>query len=208
MSQSSRPTATPSESPPARQRIISRARDYFFGHGFRGVTMDDLAEELGMSKKTLYAHFSSKTLLLEAVIADKFTGMSARLERIAQESAHDFPASIRELLACLQHETEEVQAPFIRDVRREAPEVFKMIQARRREAIQRHFGRLFMEGRRAGVVRKDVSVQLMIEILLGATEAIMNPTRMAELRLTPKTGFSAIVSVVLEGVLTDQRRAK
>ena len=60
-----------------RARILAAAREHFFAHGFRRVTMDDLAQELGMSKKTLYAHFPSKTALLEAmreagVPADRF----------------------------------------------------------------------------------------------------------------------------------------
>ena len=48
------------KAPPESARIVAAARRYFLAHGFRGVTMDDLAAELGMSKKTLYAHFSSK----------------------------------------------------------------------------------------------------------------------------------------------------
>ena len=51
-----------------RKRIISGARRHFFAHGFRGVTVDDLAAELGMSKKTLYAHFDSKPQIVEAAI--------------------------------------------------------------------------------------------------------------------------------------------
>ena len=57
--------------PSVRQRIVDAARGHFFSHGFRSVTMDDLAEELGISKKTLYAHFPGKFDLLEAVLADK-----------------------------------------------------------------------------------------------------------------------------------------
>ena len=47
----------PAGGEPAHRRIVAGARRYFFAHGFRGVTMDDLAAELAMSKKTLYAHF-------------------------------------------------------------------------------------------------------------------------------------------------------
>jgi hypothetical protein len=46
----------------------------------------------------------------------------------------------------------------------------------------------------------------MIEILLGTVQAIMNPSKMAELDLTPKTGYSAITTVILEGVLTEKGR--
>ena len=48
----------------------------------------------------------------------------------------------------------------------------------------------------------------MIEILLGATEAIMNPPKMAELGLTPKMGFLTIITVVLEGVLAEKGRSR
>jgi AcrR family transcriptional regulator len=197
---------------PARQRIVDGARRHFFAHGFRGVTMDDLAEELGMSKKTLYAHFPGKGDLLRAVIHDKFTGMDADLERVMAGRggrggrARDFPATLHALLAGLQQQAEEIQPAFLRDIRRESPEVFKLVEARRREVIQRWFGRLFNEGRKAGLVRADLPSWLMIEVLLGAVQAILNPARLEELGLTPKTGSAAILSVVLEGVLT--RRGK
>jgi hypothetical protein len=74
--------------------------------------------------------------------------------------------------------------------------------------IQRHFGKILEAGRRAGIFRKDISTRLMIEILLGATEAIMNPPKMAELGLTPKSGFLTILAVVLEGALTDKGRLR
>jgi AcrR family transcriptional regulator len=44
--------------------------------------MDDLARELGMSKKTLYASFPSKAALLEAALGEKFRAVEADLERI------------------------------------------------------------------------------------------------------------------------------
>jgi hypothetical protein len=44
-------------------------------------------------------------------------------------------------------------------------------------------------------------------MLLGATQAILNPPKMAELNLTPKTGFSAIINVILQGALTKTGRS-
>ncbi|HMF47669.1 MAG TPA: hypothetical protein VK603_03430, partial [Candidatus Saccharimonadales bacterium] len=100
----------------------------------------------------------------------------------------------------------EIQPPFVRDIRREAPELFQVIEKRRREMIQRYFGKIFAEGRKAGLVRKDIPVKLIIEILLGAVQAIMNPPKMDELGLDPKTGYSSIVSVILDGVILKKGR--
>ncbi len=184
------------------QRIVEVARAHFFSHGFRSVTMDDLAAELGISKKTLYAHFPGKIALLEAVLAGKFAGVSATLEKITREHPHDFPAALHELLANTQRELDEIKPPFVRDMRQKAPHVFKIVERRRAELIERHFGKLFVEGQRTGMVRKDIPAKLMIEILLTMVQGIMNPPKMQELEMTPKEGFAGIIKIVLEGALT------
>ena len=189
-------------------RIVATARRHFFSHGFRGVTMDDLAEELGMSKKTLYMAFPSKIDLLRSVLLNKFASVQKDLDRITGASTTDVLVVLHELLACVQRHAEEIQPPFVRDIRREAPEIFELVQSRRRAIIQRYFGKLFDDGRRTGIFRKDIQSRMMIEILLSATAAIITPPKMAELGLTPKTGFVTIITVILEGVLTDKGRAK
>src|SRR5215813_7363126 len=109
-----------------RQRIVEGARAHFFSHGFRSVSMDDLAAELAVSKKTLYAHFPSKIAVLEAVLADKFAGLEAKLEELTRAYPHDFSAALHELLANTQRELDEIKPPFVRDMRQKAPQVFKM----------------------------------------------------------------------------------
>jgi len=188
--------------PDGRQRIVDAARAHFFSHGFRRVTMNDLAAELGISKKTLYVHFPDKMAVLEAVLADKFAGVQAKLEQVTREHAHDFPAALHELLANTQRELDEIKPPFVRDMRQKAPHVFKTVERRRSELIGHFFGKLFVEGQRAGVVRKDIPAKIMIEILLGTVQAIVNPAKVEELGLTPRSAFSAVLDVVLEGVLT------
>jgi AcrR family transcriptional regulator len=189
-----------------RQRIVEAARTHFFNHGFRSVTMDDLAEELGISKKTLYAHFPGKIEVLEAVLAEKFAGVEATLNEIARTHPHDFSAALHELLANTQRELDEIKPPFVRDMRQKAPHVFKTVERRRAALIERFFGKLFIEGQRTGMVRKDVPAKRIIEILLAIVQAIMNPPKMEELGMMPKEGFSGIVKIVLEGALTGKGR--
>lgn len=189
-----------------RQRIVESARAHFFNHGFRSVTMDDLAEELGVSKKTLYAHFPGKIQLLEAVLADKFASVEAKLNEITRAHPHDFATALHELLTNTQRELGEIKPPFVRDMRQKAPHVFKIIERRRAALIERFFGKLFIEGQRTGMVRRDIPARLMIEILLAMVQAIMNPPKMEELEMTPKAGFAAILKIVLEGALTGKAR--
>jgi TetR/AcrR family transcriptional regulator, cholesterol catabolism regulator len=191
---------------PNRQRIVDAARIHFFNHGFRSVTMDDLAEELGMSKKTLYAHFPGKFDLLEAVLADKLAGVEATLKQVTRAHPGDFPATLRGLLAGTQRELDEIKPPFVRDMRQKAPDVFKLVERRRAALIQRYMGKFFIDGQRLGMVRKDVPAKLIIEIVLAMVQSIMNPQKIEELGMMPKEGYSGILKVVLEGALTAKGR--
>ena len=192
----------------ARERIVAGARRHFFAHGFRGVTVDDLAAELGMSKKTLYAHFASKPEIVEAAILAKFGELDGELARITTEHAADFVTALRLMLACVLRHAEEVSPAFLRDVRRDKPELFELIESRRGAMIQRHFGKLFATGRRARRIRADVPTTLLIEILLAAVQGVMTPHKLTDLGVSPKAGFSAIISVLLDGILTPTGRAR
>ena len=203
-----RATSTAPAGDEVRTRIVSEARRHFMAHGFRGVTMDDLAAELGMSKKTLYVHFSSKSVLLDAVIEDKLRSADADFGEITDRCAADFDAALHALLAMVRRHGEELQPAFLRDVARETPELFQRVQAGRRALIQRHFGKLLGEGRKTGMIRKDIEADLMIEILVGAMDALINPQKLTQLGLSAKTGLSTIVTIFLEGVLTGKKGAK
>ena len=68
-----------------REKIIHKACELFLQLGFKSVTMDDLAESLGISKKTIYSHFSNKTDLVEACTGHLFETISQGIDCICRE---------------------------------------------------------------------------------------------------------------------------
>jgi len=163
--------------------------------------MDDLAADLRMSKKTLYACFPSKSSLVEAVLKDKFNDVETDFRRLASEGSSNIEDAIHRFLQRVQRHTAEIHPSFVRDLGREAPDLFRIVEHRRRRLIRRHVAALFNKGRKAGLIRKDIPVHLLIEILLGAVEAMMVPSKVTELGLTLERGYSAIIRVILEGAL-------
>lgn len=195
-------------SSPLRQRIVGEARRQFFAHGLRRVTMDELAADLGLSKKTLYAHFPSKEALAEAVIQEKLAEIDGDLTRASRSSPTDVRATLTALLACADRHARELQPPWVRDMRRVAPELYGRVQSRRREIISRHFGRALARGRRAGIVRRDVSGRLVVEVLTRAIDAVVNPTVINELGVSPRAALQAVLRLFLDGALIPERRPK
>jgi AcrR family transcriptional regulator len=196
---------TPSDDPVA-QRIVSAARAHFFKHGFRGVTMDDLAAEMGMSKKTLYVHFKSKMELVQGVMLAKLSQFHREMTEILSDEPTLFVETLHRLLACGQIHAREVTPTFVRDLMREAPELIETMKARRRVVISQTFGRLLKVGQEANFIRQDITVEAQIAILLGATDAVVTPETVTARGVSPGTMINEVVSIFLHGVLTEKGR--
>ncbi len=192
----------------ARQRIIACARQHFFAHGFRSVTMEDLARELGMSKKTLYAHFPGKPDLIEAAIGDKLRALDADLGLIEKNHKNDSEGRLREFLAHMHAHLGELSPTFVRDMRSVAPEVWRSVESRRAAIVERYFGKLIRDGQRTGLIRDDLSPQFITEVLLGLLQTILNPQKLALLKLEPQTAAKQVLSTILNGVFTSRSKAK
>lgn len=68
--------------PQMREEILHKATELFLNLGFKSVTMDDLAQEMGISKKTIYSHFDNKTKLVEESTMDLFWFISNGIDEI------------------------------------------------------------------------------------------------------------------------------
>lgn len=65
-----------------KDQILEKATDMFLTHGFKSVTMDDIASEMGISKKTIYQHFSNKDTLVKATTSNLFEKISCGIDDI------------------------------------------------------------------------------------------------------------------------------
>ena len=190
------------------ERIVGTAERIFFAGGFSRVLMDDLARELGMSKKTLYSHFASKEDLLRAVLARRTVEVERGLEAIVS-AKETFPLKLGHLARFLQGKVAAVSPLFLEDIRRYAPECFQVVEEFRARAIPRYFGRLFEEGIRSGHVRRQVNRELLVRMLVLSVQGIIRPEMVEELHLRPREALEHILAIIFDGILTPRgRRAR
>ena len=69
-----------------KEKIIQKSTELFLTLGFKSVTMDDIASEMGISKKTIYVHFKNKTKLVEAVTFYLFATICTGIDSICNTS--------------------------------------------------------------------------------------------------------------------------
>jgi AcrR family transcriptional regulator len=65
-----------------KNQILTKATDMFLTLGFKSVTMDDIASEMSISKKTIYHHFSNKDNLIKEVTTNLFDTISCGIDEI------------------------------------------------------------------------------------------------------------------------------
>lgn len=70
----------------AKERIMLKAEELFMQFGIRSVSMDDIANNLGMSKKTLYQYYADKDELVDAVVDHHITGMQHDCMGVKQDA--------------------------------------------------------------------------------------------------------------------------
>jgi AcrR family transcriptional regulator len=196
------------QSPEIRNRILETARGHFFQQGFTKVTMDEIAHELGMSKKTLYQHFPGKRDLLQESLLGINLKISKGLSSIIQNNQVGFSTKLEQALGFVASELPRFSPVFLRDIQRHAPDIWQELDRRRSQSIKKYLGTLIDEGIRKGVLRKDMDAEFLVLLFSTLILNIINPETLSRLPLSTTQAFANINQVVFQGILTDQGRSK
>lgn len=190
-----------------KDRILETARDKFFQLGFTRVTMDEIARDLGISKRTLYEHFTSKEELLREGLKRMTKEVETTIEETLRDETSDFVDKLIQVWTFMASRLSKIGPVFQSDLQRHAPGVWKEVDSRRSRIVKKKFGELFKKGAQNKTFRSDINAQLLILIFSTLIQRIINPETLSQLPFSASQAFEAIISVMFEGILTDQGRA-
>jgi AcrR family transcriptional regulator len=191
-----------------RARILEAARRMFFARGFFRVSMDALAAELGVSKKTLYNHFSGKEAILQAITRGMMREISERVDALTADRTMDFVEKLRTLMAFIGSRVAQMTRPFAEDLHRHAPHLWKEIEEFRSRKILDNFSRLFQEGMDQGVFRRDIHPRVLVMTYYHAIQNVVTPEFFAQVPLSAQEVFDGVLKVIFEGILTEPVRRR
>ncbi len=154
-----------------REQILDKANDMFLTLGFKSVTMDDIANDLGISKKTIYQYFANKndlveasTMLLHKRIADGVDVIMAQEHNPIEEFF-----VIREFLS--QILKDESSSP-LHQLQKFFPLIFKTLHEYKFEKMNNCMFENIERGIEQGLYRRDIDREFVSRIYFSGVVAI------------------------------------
>jgi AcrR family transcriptional regulator len=189
-----------------RTRILRQARVDFFSHGYSSFTMDALAAELGMSKKTLYVHFAGKDEIVGAVIDHLAAEIRADADALIRNRELNLAEKLRGFVEGMMERMATLSPRTVRDLQRFAPKLYAKVEEVRGTTLPYVFGRFVEEGQVAGVIRTNIPAAFAIEFFLHAMQGMMSPASLDRLRIVPRDVIAGGIDLFFGGLLTNTGR--
>lgn len=167
-----------------KETVLKKALELFTKNGFKSVTMDDIAKELGISKKTIYQHFLSKNDLVKATVDYVFESATCKMNSIAgncETPIHEHFA-MKNCIADLFGGN--VKASTIYQFNKYYPRLAERIQKKKHENYDFTILRNLRDGVAQGYYREDIDIDFVGKIFFASSTAFFNDEMFINLQST------------------------
>jgi AcrR family transcriptional regulator len=140
-----------------RDKIINKSAELFLNLGFKSVTMDEIAGELGISKKTIYVHFQNKTKLVEAVTFHLFDTICNGIDDICKHAINPIEELYSIKMFVMQHLKNEKSSPQYQ-LKKYYPQIYNELKVKRFEKMHQSVQDSLEQGIKTEVFRNTIDV--------------------------------------------------
>mgnify|MGYP003671804249 CR=1 FL=1 len=157
------------------EKIIIKSTELFLNYGFKSVTMDDIANALGISKKTIYVYFKNKTKLVEAVSLHLFDTICDGIDGIFEKSSNPIEELYEVKMFVMQHLKDEKTSPQFQ-LKKYYVEVYEMLRFKQFEKMHESVSRSLKHGIETEVFRPSINVEFISRMYFNGMTGIKDET--------------------------------
>jgi TetR/AcrR family transcriptional regulator, cholesterol catabolism regulator len=144
-----------------RTKVKEAAIEKFVKYGYRRVTTDEIAKEVGISKRTLYEHFENKEEIIKSLIIDEMNNIKNQVEGICDDPEKNIIQKLVALFTVPRKVSDRKNIDLFKDIKNDVPEIIDIMK-KYELILQRRMGVLFKEGQDAGYIRKDINPAIIL----------------------------------------------
>lgn len=187
------------------QRILARAEQLFMQKGVKSISMDDIASDLGISKKTIYQYFSNKAELVYEISKGYFAREKAMLEEISRQSGNALEELVKVVHWSLRF-FQNIHPGVMFDIRKYYPRAWSLFEEYKSGFVLAAMVKNLEQGIREGLYRPDINVAMVARMRLSQIDACMDQ------QYFPNTEFDfmelqiQMLEVFMYGIVTGKGR--
>jgi AcrR family transcriptional regulator len=186
-----------------RDKIISKSEELFLSLGFKSVTMDDIANAIGISKKTIYAHFSNKTALVEVVIFETLDHIYEGIDKINASSINPIEELYDIKLFVMNYFKNERVSPQYQ-LKKYYPEIYERLQIKQFEKMHSSVENSLKMGVDTGLFRADIDIDFISRMYFNGMTGIRDISIFPETLFDKNYLFESYLEYHLRAIITKQ----
>ncbi len=189
--------------PIVKEKILEKASEMFLNLGFKSVTMDDLANEMGISKKTIYLHFVNKTKLVKATTNYVFHAICDGIDRIRLENKNP----IEEILTINEFvkqilKSEKTSPQF--QLQKYYPKIYKKLKENQFTMMNACVIQNLNKGIEMGLYREDLNKEFISRLYFLGHVGIKDQNIFPDKQFNSEVLLNSYLDYHLRGISTDK----
>ncbi len=157
-----------------REKILEKAVEVLPRYGVKSVTMDDLAQRLSMSKKTIYQHFKDKSALVEAVV-ERVAFIQDQQFELIKEKSQDAIEEMYLVSVFVREFLSAMDASVIFDLQKYYPKAYEKFNCHKDDKVYSSIKENLEEGVKQGFYRKEINTDILTKLKILEMEGSFNP---------------------------------
>jgi AcrR family transcriptional regulator len=185
-----------------KNKIIEYSEDKFFKDGFHKTTMDEVASDLRMSKKTIYKFFPSKEDLVMAIAGHFMNKMKGKILP-ALNSDKNAIEKLEELIKILAGASEKMSTKRMEEMKRHFPFLWNEIDKFRTEMMFGNITKVIDQGKIEGLFI-DYPTHIIMNMLVASVRAIVNPDFILNNNFSIIEAARIAFKIIIGGIVTEK----
>lgn len=179
--------------------IFKRVRDLYNKYSIKSVTMDDIARELGISKKTLYTCVRDKEELVSKIVEEELSEIGKIMDEIELRPLNAIEMLIETNRALAKVMKNQNPSAYY-DLKKYYPDIFSNMLKVRRQRMYDTMYRNLQQGKKEGLFREDLNVDIITKVHVMKVELMSEHDFMGNFELKREEVFREIFIYHLRGV--------
>jgi len=183
-------------------RIFEAAGMLFRKRGFKSVSMDDLAKETGMSKKTIYKFYDSKAKLIEALVFAHIEEQGRQISIITQSAANPIQAMVEIGYLVFMH-YKEMSSDVLIELKKYYYDIWLVVDKMQKEEMLAGISKNLVKGVNLGLYRSNIDPKFITSVYVNS---VITACEGEEIKQGREVYYLMLLEYHMYGVMTPKGR--